>query len=347
MKHLLTPGLDLRIALGKVRDEVMTSTGGRQEPYVAGSLGGEVVALVPGAASAWRPTPAAGVVGAFNPTRAAVPLTATEERALRPKDSFKECEKCPEMVVVPAGSFLMGSPVGEVGRIDIEGPQHRVTLVQPFAIGKFEITFAEWDACVEAGGCGLQPRWWGMTPYRDPHDGILGLPGWGRGKRPVIDVSWDEIKREYLPWLSRLIGKTYRLPTEAEWEYAARAGTTTRYSFGDTISKRQAHFAEKVIIRDEDGPGTMPVGSFQPNAFGLFDMHGNVFEFVQDCLHANYNGAPLDGSAWTREPCFAPIRRGGSWITLPSGLRSAHRNVGGASLGDNATGFRVVRTLAP
>jgi hypothetical protein len=173
------------------------------------------------------------------------------------------------MVVVPAGSFTMGSPPSEEGRSDSEGPQHRVTIARPFAVGKFEVTFAEWDACVAAGGCSHRP----------------GDQGWGRGNRPVIDVSWNDITQQYLPWLSRKTGKTYRLLSEAEWEYAARAGTTTAFSTGRTITPEQANFdgnytyggSAKGVYRSK----TVEVGSFPPNAFGLFDMHGNLWEWCR------------------------------------------------------------------
>ena len=156
------------------------------------------------------------------------------------------------MVVVPAGEFMMGSPAGEEGRSDDEGPQRKVTIAKPFAVGKFEVTFAEWDACVAAGGC-----------KHKPDD-----QGWGRGKRPVINVSWDDITKEYLPWLSRKTGKTYRLLTEAEWEYAARAGTTTPFSTGQTITPEQANFngnytyggSAKGAVPAEDGRGRLVPG---------------------------------------------------------------------------------------
>ncbi len=201
-----------------------------------------------------------------------MPLTAAKERALKAKDTFAECRECPEMVVVPAGSFLMGSPKSEDGNDGTEGPQHEVKIPRSFAIGKFEVTFAEWDACVAAGGCKYRP----------------GDQGWGRGKRPVINVSWNHVTKEYLPWLSRKTGKTYRLPTEAEWEYAARAGTTTPFSTGETITPSQANFdgnhtyggSARGISREK----TIVVGSFQANAFGLYDVHGNVWEWVQGLL---------------------------------------------------------------
>jgi formylglycine-generating enzyme required for sulfatase activity len=215
----------------------------------------------------------------------------------------------------------MGSPANEAVREADEGPQHRVTIARPFAVGKFEVTFAEWDACVAAGGC-----------RHNPDD-----RGWGRGKRPVINVSWDDITREYLPWLSRKTGKSYRLLTEAEWEYAARAGATTPYTTGRTITKNQANF---------EAERTVEVGSYAANAFGLHDMHGNVWEWVQDCWNGSYSGAASNGSARTAGDCSRRVVRGGSWVASPRFLRSAVR--GGYTsiirIDDNG-GFRVARTL--
>jgi len=251
---------------------------------------------------------------------------------LRPGRVFRDCPDCPEMVVVPAGSFLMGSPGSEEGRDADEAPRHRVTIARPFAAGKFEVTFAEWDACVAAGGCQHRP----------------GDAGWGRGKRPVINVSWDDITNDYMPWLSRKTGKTYRLLTEAEWEYAARAGTTTPFSTGLTITTSQANFnADYTYGGSAKGTyrqRTVEVGSFPPNAFGLYDMHGNVSEWVQDCWNMNYSRAPSDGSAWTSGDCGRRVYRGGAWQQLPQYLRAASRSFSSGRR-DDSGGFRVARTL--
>jgi len=194
-------------------------------------------------------------------------------------------------------------------------------------MGKFEVTFAEWDACVAEGGC----------RYR------ANDQGWGRGKRPVINVSWVEITKEYLPWLSRKTGRTYRLPTEAEWEYATRAGTTTRYAFGDTITTSQAQFTEDPNAKHR---GTVEVGSFQPNKFGLHDMHGNVMEWAQDCWNVvGYAGAPKDGTAWAAGDCAMRPVRGGCWWHLSVNVRSASRGGRRETSRDFVIGFRVVRTI--
>ncbi len=256
-------------------------------------------------------------------TRAAKPLTEAEQGVLKTGDTFKECADCPEMVVVPAGDFTMGSNEGASD----EKPPHKVTIAKAFAVGKFEVTFAEWAACVSGGG---------YSSNKAPGD-----EGWGRDTRPVINVSWNEAK-EYAAWLTTKTGATYRLLSEAEWEYAARAGTKTRYAFGDTITKSQAQFSEGAW---GSAGKTVEVGSFKPNAFGLYDMHGNVWEWVEDCYADNYNGAPTDGTPRkTIGDCVSRVLRGGSWSNNPNGLRSANRT--GIQpvnrFGNN--GFRLART---
>ncbi len=256
-------------------------------------------------------------------------LGADAERALKPGQSFKECAKdCPEMVVVPAGAFLMGSPPNEPGRFDNEGPQHRVTIARRFALGKFDVTFDEWDACVRFGGC------------PDVSDG-----GWGRGRQPVINVSWEEAQ-DYVAWLSKMTAKTYRLVYELEWEYAARAGTTTAAYWGDAIGKNNAACIGCGSKWDDLQPA--PVGSFKPNQFGLYDMAGNLWQWTQDCYHDNYDGAPTDGSAWATPPaCKYRVTRGGSWCDTPSLFRSAARTRITTVNRYDFLGFRVARTLSP
>lgn len=264
-------------------------------------------------------------------------LVGNERLCLKPKDTFKDCAECPEMVVVPAGSFMMGSPASEAERNSDEGPQRKVTIGKPFAAGKFEVTFAEWEACVAAGGSAGGCR-------HKPQD-----QGWGRGKRPVINVSWDDAK-EYVVWLSKRTGMSYRLLTEAEWEYTARAGTTTPFSTGHMVTAEQANFdggtyggSAKGVYRQK----TVEVGSFKPNAFGLHDVHGNVWEWVEDCWIQGYHGAPSDGTAWATGDCTWPGRvlRGGSWYADPRFLRSASRFRSTPSSRGSLLGFRVARTL--
>jgi formylglycine-generating enzyme required for sulfatase activity len=223
----------------------------------------------------------------------------------------------------------MGSPPSEMQA----EAQHRVTIAAPFAVSKFAITFDEWEACVRGGGCnGYQPD----------------DQGWGRGKRPVIDVTWEDAEA-YAGWLSRKTGKHYRLLSESEWEYAARAGTTTTYAFGATISPRQANFDGS---GDGSGPSeanrrrTLPVGSFPPNAFGLYDMHGNADQWVEDCWHNEYTAAaPADGSAWLDGECGGRVLRGGSWEDSRSELRSAARTGEFKDKSSYADGIRIARDL--
>jgi formylglycine-generating enzyme required for sulfatase activity len=259
-------------------------------------------------------------------------LSTEAERALKPKDAFKECTNCPEMVVVPAGSFSMGSPTSHlVGTLEMfdESPQHRVTVAKPFAVGRFAVTFDEWDACVADFGCnGYKPA---------DH-------GWGRGRRPVIDVSWTDASN-YLAWLSRKTGGPYRLLSEAEFEYTARAGSTTAYSWGDEIGKNNAN-CNRCGSQWGDKQ-TVPVGSFAANAFGLYDMAGNVWEWVEDCFNYRYNGAPIDGSAWTAGDCSRHVYRAGSWGSSPENLRSASRIGNTSTYRSSTVGFRVGRTLRP
>ena len=257
-------------------------------------------------------------------------LTVEQEKAQasKPGTDFKECASgCPEMIVIPAGKFIMGSPENELDRNASEGPPHEVTIAKPFALSKFEVTFEEWDACVAAAAC---PR----VPDR-----------WGREKMPVINVSWVDAK-QYVSWLSLLTGKEYRLPTEAEWEYAARAGVNTRYSWGDDLGMGNANCYG--CGSQWDLQQTAPVGSFKPNRAGLYDMHGNVWEWVEDSWHENYDVAPTDGSAWVRggDPSFRVVR-GGSWRNESELVRAAVRFRRNANVRFDTLGFRVARTILP
>ena len=223
---------------------------------------------------------------------------------------------------------MMGSPPSEEGRDDDEGSMHWMTIAEPFAVGVYEVTFEEWDACVSGGGCG---------EYR-PDD-----RGWGRGSRPVIEVSWRDAQA-YVAWLSRKTGEEYRLLSEAEWEYAARAGTTTRYHWGDDIGRNRANCNNGTCGDSWDH--TAPVGSFGANGFGLHDMHGNVREWVEDCWNGSYAGAPEDGSAWESGDCGRRVLRGGSWGFYPGNRRAAYRVWFDAGGRYDSIGFRVSRTLA-
>ena len=266
-----------------------------------------------------------------------------------PGDTFHDCPECPKLVVVPSGSFMMGSHENEEGRSPNERPMHEVRIGYQLAVGVYPVTFDEWDACVSDGGCG------GYEPEdRD----------WGRGTRPVINVSWGDAKR-YVKWLSLKTGKGYRLLSESEWEYVARAGTDTSYWWGNEIGRNRANCKgcgnrwddEKTssatmrsFVAAMSGVAVMktsPVGSFSANAFGLYDVHGNVIEWVEDCWNGGYAGAPTDGSAWVSGECDRRVLRGGSWWSQPSFLRSAYRSFRRDDLRSDEYGFRVARTLTP
>lgn len=246
---------------------------------------------------------------------------------LAPGAKFKDCPNCPQMVVLPAGTFMMGSPPEEQARDVDEGPLQSITIGAPFAVGSFEVTFAEWEACRAAGGC---------SEY-DPGDN-----GWGGGKRPLINVSWQDAMA-YVAWLSDTTGKSYRLLSEAEWEYAARAGGATPYNTGAGIAANQARFDSNTTRNARPLP-TAPVGSFPANAYGLHDMHGNVYEWVADCYKSSLANVPADGSA-VDGTCSERGMRGGSWLTKERFLRSANRFRVHAEARDEDFGFRVARSL--
>jgi formylglycine-generating enzyme required for sulfatase activity len=247
------------------------------------------------------------------------------EKTSKPGSEFTECANgCPSMIVVPAGRFVMGSPATEADRTASEGPQHEVTIAKPFAVSRTEVTFAQWDACVAAGAC------------RNVSDNA-----WGRGDRPVINVGWNDAV-QYVDWLARMTGKPYRLLSEAEWEYAARAGTTTRFSFGDDDSElgRYAWYFKNSDRKSQ------PVGTKAANGFGLHDMHGNLYEWVADPWHENYEHAPSEGSVWRDDA--VPNRhvvRSGSWFFDAKNLRSASRVGPPSNLQDGNVGLRVARDL--
>jgi formylglycine-generating enzyme required for sulfatase activity len=278
------------------------------------------------------------VVGTPEPIAVrAVPVT-TERVAARSElpdlTVFRDIEEpwCPELVMIPAGTFITGSPKGEEGRHKDEGPQHKVSFARPFALGRYPVTFDEFDHfCAET------------------HRGMPPDEGWGRGRLPVINVSWEDAG-SYCAWLSKRTGQVYRRPSEAEWEYACRAETTTPFWTGATISTEQANYNGNYTFgsgkKGEYRKRTIPVDTFRPNPWGLHDMHGNVSEWCEDLWHNNYKGAPDDGSAWLRnERSGWRVVRGGSWSLRPGILRSASR--GRLEPDDRYfnIGFRVARTL--
>ncbi len=242
---------------------------------------------------------------------------------LPPGTLVRDCANfCPELVVLPAGSFMMGSASTEAGRLANEGPRHPVTFMQPFAMGRREITFAEYDACTIDGGC----------------PGSISDNGWGRGRRPVINVSWTGAQA-YVEWLSKKTGEKYFLPSEAEWEYAARSNTLTAWHTGDVIISDDANILNQF-------QQSVPVGSFPANAFGLQDMHGNVSEWTQDCEDIGYFGVPTDGSVAVSLKCDSRMVRGGSFESAEADTRSARRVAVEYETAAPTIGFRVARALS-
>jgi formylglycine-generating enzyme required for sulfatase activity len=242
------------------------------------------------------------------------------EAAPEPGETFRDCPDCTEMVVVPPGEFEMGSH-----DLPFESPPHRVTIARPFAIARRETTFSEWDACVAAGACKDKP---------DDH-------GWGRGNQPLIDVSWEDAKA-FVGWLTQKTGRNYRLPTEAEWEYSARAGTTSKFWWGNDVGKSNANCDG---CGDTQQRKPVPAGSFRPNGFGLYDTSGNAYEWVEDCWNDTYANAPQDGSAWKTGQCLQRVLRGGSFANKVDAATSAARFRYDVDVRYYTNGFRVVRDV--
>ena len=279
-----------------------------------------------------------------------------------PGTVFRDCPACPEMVVVPVGSFTMGSPPNEQYRQNNEGPPHRVTITRPFAIGKYEVTRGEFARFVTATGHSAGNFCHTYEGGKWKHRSGRGWrnPGYGQTDRdPVVCVNWHDATT-YVSWLSEKTGKRYRLLSEAEWEYAARAGTRASFPWGDDVSV-QCSYANGADLAHKDRYGrnwaapcrdghvhTAPAGSFRANRFGLHDMPGNVWEWVEDCWHDNYDGAPSDGRVWTAGgKCGLRVLRGGSWLFYPRNLRAAFRNREPAGYRFVNAGFRVARDRVP
>lgn len=264
-----------------------------------------------------RPTSPPEVAG---PT-AAAPLAPPPQAGAPASRSreFRDCEQCPVMVALPGGTFEMGSNADPSER-----PVHAVS-VAALAIGKYEVSQGEWAACAATGGCAYKPK-----------------EGSGPAQFPMTNLAWDDAAG-YTRWLSRVTGKSYRLPTEAEWEYAARAGTTTRYYWGNEIGVGKADCKGCGGPYDPRAPST--IGSFAANPWGLFDMLGGVAEWTEDCWHKNYNGAPSNGAAWRANPCPTRVLRGGSWKNPPDDLTVSNRNYYDASVRYVANGMRVALSL--
>jgi formylglycine-generating enzyme required for sulfatase activity len=286
-----------------------------------------------------------------------------------PGTVFRDCPDCPEMVIIPAGDFMMGSSPEEAQRdlaaapksdysareaVLQEQPQHKVTIARPFSLSKFPVTKSEFAAFVQetgyepAPGCALFENL-----YRISAEATWRLPGFIQtGRDPVVCVNWQDAKA-YIDWLNKKFtnsAKTgsdgpYRLPSEAEWEYAARAGTQTARWWGDPIGRNNA--VCDGCGSDWDKKETAQVGSFHANPFGLYDVLGNVWQWTEDCWNENYVNAPTEGSPWTTGNCERRVGRGGDWANMPRVLRSATRSGLQSDLRTNLGGFRVAKTLQP
>jgi formylglycine-generating enzyme required for sulfatase activity len=335
IKQMRVPNLTAEEVFNHTRIAVSRASNNEQIPWVASSLIEDFsfgapakVAATPAPATTQptrppAPAPTPPAPQAPKPTTAepkpTPPSPARTEAGNMPGDTFRDCPDCSELVVVPAGSFTMGSGA------PYEGPLHKVTIAKPFAVGRFEVTFDEWDRCVADKGCSFKPDDRGL----------------GRGNRPVVNISWLDAK-EFIAWLSRKTGKTYRLPSESEWEYIARGGTTSVFWWGRDVGQGQANCRE---CNSGNALQTMPVGSFKPNPFGLFDTAGNAAEWVEDCWNDSYRGAPQDGAPWTAGQCNWRGLRGGSYDSQAKFVASAARFRYDYDVRYPSNGFRVLREL--
>jgi formylglycine-generating enzyme required for sulfatase activity len=344
VKEMRASGLTAEEIFSRTRIGVSRASNGEQVPWVSSSLVDEFYFLQPsgragGAAlSDTRPSPPPPPPVSPPPQRPVVqtpppppPQPQREAAAparpdnrasgsVRAGDVFRDCRECPELVVVPAGDFDMGS-----NDFEYEKPIHKVTIPKGFAIGRREVTFEEWDQCSASGACTYRP---------DDHGG-------GRGERPVTDVSWRDVK-VYLTWLSQKTGQTYRLPSEAEWEYAARGGTKTSFWWGRDAGARYANCRD---CGGNNGDKAIATASYAANPYGLFDTAGNAAEWVEDCWNDNYRGAPRDSAAWTSGQCGQRVLRGGSFDSQSRYVRSSSRFRYDVDVRYYANGFRVVREL--
>lgn len=287
---------------------------------------------------------------------AVAPAAVAADRAEAPGagERFKDCRSCPELVVLPAGSFQMGSPLQEAERRDNE-KQRTITFARPFAMSTTPVTWDQWEACARDGWC--EDAAIELALKQNP-DGTINreFRDFGRGTRPAVGMSWHDAQK-FVGWLNWKTGSddVYRMPSEAQWEYAARAGTTTAYPWGDSIDYNFGNFGLRTRGelgghaegRDTWMDETSPVASFPPNAWGLYDMHGNIFEWTQDCLQNDLSNAPVDGSANTDGDCMVRVFRSGTFMSNPYMHRSARRGAPyqATTRGRNYLGFRVVKAL--
>ena len=291
-----------------------------QRPTPAATPPAERVRPAPPPAERARPAPPAKLAPQAPPAVAAAAPSAEKSPPVTAAE-FKDCPSCPVMIRLPGrASFMMGSNAGDPS----EKPAHQVTIGAPFAIGKYEVTVEQWNACADADAC---PR---ISADANSKNG------------PARDLSWDNAQ-QYVSWLSKVSAKPYRLPSEAEWEYAARGGTSTRYWWGEQMRTGNANCKDCGQPWRQDGPAN--VGSFGANPYGLYDMNGSVWEWVGDCWHTSYKGAPADGQPWDEANCRVRVIRGGSWREGSDYMMSSTRFKYDASVRYSQNGFRVARDL--
>ena len=272
-------------------------------------------AAAPALAPATKPAPPpAAAAAAAAPAAVAVPVAGVKPA---PGAEWKDCAACPPLISLPAGQFTMGSNSSDLS----ERPAHKVTLATPFAIGKYEVTAGQWNACADARVCQRVAQ---------------------ADEAPVRDVSWDDVQ-QYLKWLGTTSGKPYRLPTEAEWEYAARGGTTTAFWWGEKLVPGKANCKDCGPPWQVDAPAK--AGSFGANPYGLHDMNGSVWEWVSDCWHSSFKDAPADGRTWDAPNCTVRVIRGGSWREGAAYMVASTRFKYDASVRNGQNGFRVARNL--
>ena len=351
----------MAVALGHTEIVAMLMKAGA-DPLIRGPKGKtavDVARLQYGDSEAAREKSMDGAVLALLDGKTWAQVEEAAERAERvaarwpPGRKLRDCDVCPELVVIPAGRFRMGSPESEEGRFEFESPVHEVTVLEPFAVGIHEVTVEDFGHFANETGHSVGDTCWTFEgEWKERSDRSWENPGFRQGKRePVVCVNWKDAQA-YATWLSEKTGAGYRLLSESEWEYVARAGSQTPFHYGWTISTEQANYYGHATYgsgrKGENREKTVEVGSFPPNEFGLHDVHGNVWEWVEDCWHESYDGAPSDGSAWTNGgDCSARVLRGGSWYFQPGGLRSALRSRVTTAFRFGSHGFRVARTLTP
>ncbi|MES3021937.1 MAG: SUMF1/EgtB/PvdO family nonheme iron enzyme [Pseudomonadota bacterium] len=336
VKEMERSGVSIDQVLRNVRVEVnrlAKTVNHEQVPALYDQVLGTYYFYPPGAqVASQRPEP---VQVAVRPTKPiGVSVSPTKVTTNMSGVTIRDCPDCPELVWLPAGQFVMGGK-----RFTNQKPAHDVRIAYPLAVGKYVVTFEEWDACVAGGGC---------NGYRPSDKDHLGGNGWGRGRLPVINVSWDDAQ-SYIRWLNQKSGKQYRLLSEAEWEYAARGGTTSLFTWGDAVSREHANYGKDICCMGGVGGrdqwvNTSPVGSFPANGFGLYDMLGNVEQWTADCWNGNHDGAPSDGQARTSGDCAKRVMRGFSWYGPADDRYVSYRNDIRSEVRHWSFGFRVART---